>query len=152
MGEPLGPLGSVAKGFDPPPPNGLPPPGALPNGEPGGVLPNGELGGAAPNGLLGGGGPNAPPNGGVPNDADAGWDSGGLPNEKAPGLAGVDAGGDSGEIAPVSEVAGTARTDAHLGHLAFLPAAVSGTRNCWSQLGQRNSIGIGAIPSKVELG
>jgi hypothetical protein len=38
---------------------------------------------------------------------------------------------------------GTVTTVVHFGHFAFLPAAVSGTRNCWLQLGQRNSIGIG---------
>jgi hypothetical protein len=54
------------------------------------------------------------------NGADDGGAEGG--GGVKPGLGAVGGGG--------VEAPGTARTVEHLGHLAFLPAAVSGTRNC----------------------
>jgi hypothetical protein len=49
-------------------------------------------------------------------------------------------GGASGES--LAEPPGTVRIVEHLGHLAFFPAALSGTRNCCWQLGHKNSIGM----------
>jgi hypothetical protein len=38
-----------------------------------------------------------------------------------------------------------------LGHFPFLPAAASGVRTCWRQVGQGNSIGIGSVEG-IEVG